>query len=238
MSAAPDRNQPSEASLPRCPSGLDPCPVVAEVAALRSQLADLAEQVRTDRLTGLGNYRFFRQALDQELERTQRSLQPTALIMLDVDFFKQVNDRHGHDIGNRALVHLAGLLGRTLRRLDIPCRYGGEEFAVILPDSDLAAALQVAERVRRVIAETPLQVAGTPLSLTASLGVATCSIGHPRTAEQLIRDADRHLYRAKKTGRNRVCHPPLPPADRVSREERQALSSLFGNTSAQEDSES
>lgn len=237
MTVTPDPKRASTAVHVRCPAGIDPCPLVDEVAELSSRLSDLAALVRTDPLTGIGNYRFFRRALDQELERTHRSLQPTGLIMLDVDFFKQVNDLHGHDIGNQALIHLAQLLCGTLRRLDIPCRYGGEEFAVILPDSDPTAALQVAERVRRVIAETPLQIAGGPLSLTVSLGIATSSIDHPRSAEQIIQEADQQLYRAKQTGRNRVCHPPLPATESVSTEERQALSRLFGKSTAEKDSE-
>ena len=117
---------------PICPVGETDCPLVAEVSELRHNLVELSNLVRTDTLTGLANYRYFVQELGQEIERTQRSMQPTSLIMLDIDFFKKVNDQWGHEVGNQALKHLAQLLRQAVRRLDTPCRYGGEEFAIIL----------------------------------------------------------------------------------------------------------
>jgi diguanylate cyclase (GGDEF)-like protein len=224
-------NRPKSASkeLPlTCPVGVTDCPALAEAGELRLQVADLAAQSRTDTLTGLANYRSFREALDQEMERTQRSDQPTSLIMLDIDFFKQVNDTWGHEVGNRALVHLASLMVQTLRKLDIPCRYGGEEFAVILPDTDLAASLPVAERLREAIAATPVPVAGQELALTVSLGLSCYTSKEKQSAEELIQEADNYLYRAKESGRNRTCHAEIKAVAAVSPDERQALADLFG----------
>lgn len=214
---------------PTCPLGKQDCPFIEELDELRHSLEELSDLVRTDQLTGLANYRSFCQLLEQEIERTERSGQPTSLIMLDIDFFKQVNDNWGHEVGNQALIHIAQLMLQTVRRLDTPCRYGGEEFAVILPNTDLGAALPVAERLRQVIAETPLQVDERQLELTASLGIATYQLGEKTTPEELVQRADHYLYQAKQEGRNRVCHPELPKVELVSRDEKDALFNLFGN---------
>ncbi len=228
--------QTYQPSLPACPVGKTDCAIASEVAELRKRLMELADQVRTDSLTGIANHRYFIQALEQEIERTQRSGQPTSLIMLDIDFFKKVNDRWGHETGNQALIHISRLLQQTVRKLDIPCRYGGEEFAVILPDTDLSSCIQVAERIRQVIEESPLIVAEKPLKMTASLGIATYTTNHQTTTEDLVKQADRYLYQAKETGRNRVCHAEPPSVDIVSAEEKQALSELFGSGNEKKDS--
>lgn len=220
---------------PQCPTGEGECHIIDELVDLRQALAELSELVRTDPLTGLANYHYFSQALEQEIERTQRSGQPTTLIMLDIDFFKKVNDQWGHEVGNQALIHLAKLMLQTVRKLDIPCRYGGEEFAVILPNTDLSASVQVAERLCQTIAETPLPVAETQLRLTASLGIATYHLGETATTEELVQKADRYLYQAKQAGRNQVCHAELPLTEVVSRNEREALFKLFGSGSDRSD---
>ncbi len=222
------QNSAANKSPLTCPVGMRDCPVLTEATELRLEVAKLAEQSRTDTLTGLANYRAFREALGQEIERTQRSDQPTSLIMLDIDHFKQVNDSWGHEVGNRALVHIASLMVQTVRKLDIPCRYGGEEFAVILPDTDLPASLPVAERLREAIAAHPVPVAGQKLALTVSLGLSSYTTKEKKTAEELIEEADKHLYQAKERGRNRTCHPEIKPVDAVSPDERQALADLFG----------
>jgi len=211
-----------------CPVGESDCNILSEVADLRRHLTELSNLVRTDTLTGIANYRYFVQALEQEIERTQRSGQPTSLIMIDIDFFKKVNDQWGHEVGNQALIHLARLLRQTVRILDIPCRCGGEEFAVILPDTNLSACLPVAERIRECVETSPLDVYGQTLTMTISLGIATYTSQNDITVEELVKEADGYLYQAKKTGRNRVCHAPLPSVDIVTSEERQALSDLFG----------
>jgi diguanylate cyclase (GGDEF)-like protein len=219
---------------PRCPVGQPDCPALQEIAELRLALAELSQLVRTDTLTGIANYRFFIVALEQELERTRRSGQPTTLIMLDIDHFKQVNDQWGHEVGNQALIHIAELMQLSIRKLDIPCRYGGEEFAIILPNTDLAASIPVAQRLRRSIAETPLMVGEKQLQLTASLGIDSFATVEEVHAEELVKRADHYLYLAKNAGRNCVRHASLPPIDLVSAEERTALFNLFGSGNREE----
>ncbi len=219
----------------RCPVGIEDCTIADEVNALREENVRLSEAISTDTLTGLANYRFFLQSLAQELERTQRSGQPTSLMMLDIDHFKNVNDTWGHETGNKALMHVADIIRQTVRRLDIPCRYGGEEFAIILPDTGLLASVQVAERIRILIAESPLSHNDTPLSLTVSIGIATYQLNSALQPEQLIENADKYLYQAKQEGRNRTCHARPEPIELVSSEERQELSALFGQSARKKD---
>ncbi|WP_019529095.1 GGDEF domain-containing protein [Dasania marina] len=220
-------NQPS----PQCPVNEPSCPIIEEVITLRHEVAGLQQQVRTDSLTGLYNFRHFTAVLEQEMERTRRSQQATALIMVDLDHFKKVNDSWGHEVGNQALVSTAQILSKTTRQLDTSCRYGGEEFAVILPSIDIVTALQVAERIRATIALTPVMVAGQDIGLTASLGVALYETQQGSiSAQQLVERADRCLYQAKDQGRNQVVHEVLErkPEFSVSLEEKAALSGMFG----------
>lgn len=231
-----DTQTPTPQAQPHCPHGDTPCQFLDELHALRAEVAALTEQVHTDTLTGIANFRHFRQVLDQEMERTRRTGQATALVMVDLDFFKKVNDTWGHEVGNQALIQTAKLLTQATRRLDTPCRYGGEEFAIILPSTELITAIQVAERLRSMIESTPLIVGEKSLPLTASLGVDTYrTLPHAATeesAEDFIKRTDEQLYRAKHEGRNRVCHGITPIADKeanVSAEEKDALFGLFGN---------
>lgn len=230
-----DKQQTEQSTVLLCPVGETDCPVADEVIDLRLKLDELSDLVRTDTLTGIANYRYFQQALEQELERTQRSAQPTSLIMLDIDFFKKVNDCWGHEIGNQALIHIARLVVQTVRKLDIPCRYGGEEFAIILPDTYLRACIPVAERIRQVIAQTPLRVGNRELQLTASLGIATYTHQQKTSADELVQLADSYLYQAKDGGRNQVCHPELPGIEAVTTEEKQTLSEIFGSRQNKKD---
>jgi diguanylate cyclase (GGDEF)-like protein len=235
MTANQKELPPPEAIHPICPVGETDCAIALEVSELRRRLSELSDLVRTDTLTGIANYRYFLQALEQEIERTQRSGQPTSLIMLDIDFFKKVNDQWGHEVGNQALIHISSLLQQTVRKLDIPCRYGGEEFAVILPDTPMTASIPVAERIRNSVQETPLNVAGKLLEMTVSLGITTYTEQQKITVAELVKQADEYLYRAKESGRNRVCHPEFPSIDVVSTEEKQALSQLFGSGMTKKD---
>lgn len=168
-----------------------------------------------DPLTGLANRRAFDEALEAELSRSRRTGEPVALVMLDVDHFKRFNDTHGHLAGDRALAAVAARLTATARREDRACRVGGEEFAVLLPGADRAAAGEVAERLRAAVER--IRLAEGPL--TVSLGVASAVGVH--AAEALIAEADGLLYEAKRLGRNRVMvgtatpaadRPPVTPA--------------------------
>ena len=195
-----------ETVLPPCPVGESQCDVIDQLSALHKEVGILNEQVRTDTLTGLYNFRHFTQSLTLEMERTCRTGQPTALIMVDLDHFKKINDTWGHEVGNQVLVCIAKVLRQTTRQLDIPCRYGGEEFAVILPCVDLMVSIQIAERIRAMIEATPLNAGAEDIHLSASLGIAIYDGGQFEKADDFVARADNYLYKAKAAGRNRVCH--------------------------------
>lgn len=192
-----------------CPAGDDRCPNLAEVEKLRDEIKHLAAMVRTDELTGLFNFRYFNQALSLEMERTRRSGQPTCLIMLDLDHFKDVNDLHGHEIGNAVLGHISHLIQKTIRRLDIPCRYGGEEFTIILPDTTLKQGVRFANRLRLIIENSPIDAGDTRLAIEASFGVDVYKRGDQASEKEFVEKVDGFLYMAKQEGRNRVCHGQL-----------------------------
>ena len=164
----------------------------------------LAGEARTDALTTLYNRREFETRLAEEQARAKRYGKPYAFMMLDIDRFKQVNDIYGHVAGDAVLKALTDIIRGQLREADIPARYGGEEFAVILPETDAAAAKDVAERVRRAIAATPFLLPdGRKIGITVSIGVSyypECA-GSP---QEVVDRADQALYIAKEAGRNRV----------------------------------
>ncbi len=207
---------------PVCPQG-DACPLQTELASLRSELETLRALVHTDALTGLFNYRHFTRTLDLEMERSRRSGKPVALLMFDLDHFKRFNDRWGHEAGNLALRHVARLIQSTVRRLDIACRYGGEEFAIILPDTSLHAACVLAERLRALVAGTPVHWDGSAIELSCSIGVDVHTAADRDDAGGFVRRADAWLLQAKTQGRNRVCHPAERPPTHVESGERDML---------------
>jgi diguanylate cyclase (GGDEF)-like protein len=182
---------------------------LAGQATLSIENVDLHETVQkqalTDELTGLYNVRQFHSRLDNEIDRAQRFATPLSLVMLDIDKFKSVNDTYGHQQGDRVLVEVARVLRRLSRDVDLPARYGGEEMAVVLPQTDLGGAEQQAERMRSAI--EGMQIArldgGGLLQITASFGVASFP-GEGPDKTTLIAAADAALYRAKHGGRNRV----------------------------------
>ena len=204
-----DHHPINEGRADPCPAGDDNCPNLVEVERLREEVKQLAALVRTDELTGLFNFRYFNQALSLEMERTRRSGQPTCLIMCDLDHFKDINDLHGHEVGNIVLSHVAGLIKKTIRRLDIPCRYGGEEFALILPDTQLQQGVRFANRLRLIIENSPVDAGDLMLGIEASFGVDVYSRGDQLTEKEFVEKVDSFLYLAKQEGRNRVCHAPF-----------------------------
>ncbi len=189
-----------------CPAVDDRCSNLTEVNLLRKKVKQLAALVRTDELTGLFNYRYFSQALSLEMERTRRSGQPTCLIMCDLDHFKSINDVHGHEVGNAVLSHVSNLIHKTTRRLDIPCRYGGEEFVLILPDTTLHQGVRFANRLRLIIENSSVKAGDLVLGIEASFGVDVYSCGDQLTEKEFVDNVDGFLYIAKQEGRNRVCH--------------------------------
>lgn len=215
-----------EREKPDCPVGEPECPLIEELLDQRQTSCELEQLVHTDTLTGLFNYRHFATALEQELERTRRTGQPTCMILMDLDHFKQVNDTWGHEAGNQVLRSTAELIKQALRKIDIPCRYGGEEFAVILPGTHLPLAVNVANRLREAIMLTPVDIGDEVIEYTASMGVDTYIMGDAVSAEDFVKQVDEQLYRAKQDGRNRVCHRPfdyIRPETEVSPEEKRAL---------------
>lgn len=217
---------PLEKKLPACPVGISDCDWVQQVDQLQQEVSRLQSQASTDPLTGLFNYRYFEQALRNEMQRSDRTGLPTALVMVDLDLFKQVNDRWGHEGGNRALQLAANVFRQELRVVDIVCRYGGEEFVLILPQTSLPMAVKVAQRVRATLQQSPVEFADSCFNITASLGVALYQAHDNQSFEAFVDHADQYLYQAKQNGRNQVCHADFAsvrPLTSVSQEERAAL---------------
>jgi len=161
----------------------------------------------TDTLTGIANRRFFDYTLKRELLRVRRYGRPLSLLMVDIDFFKKINDRYGHPVGDVVLQEMGELLKSLFRATDLPARYGGEEFAVILPETPAVAAQALAEKLREQGAKKIFAPLGERISLTISIGVATLESNMQAdklTEADLILAADQALYRAKHDGRNRV----------------------------------
>lgn len=216
----------SDQKKPDCPVGEPECQILDELVELRETNCELKKLVHTDTLTGLFNYRHFSLVLEQELERTRRTGHPTTMILMDLDHFKNVNDTWGHEAGNVVLHKTAELIKQTLRKIDIPCRYGGEEFAIILPGTHLPLAVSVANRLRESIMANPVNVGGELIEYTASMGVDTYIMGDVVSPEDFVKQVDSQLYRAKEEGRNRVCHrayDQLRPDTEVSPDEKRAL---------------
>lgn len=171
------------------------------VRRLAEENRNLRELSVTDNLTGLFNTRFFWDRLRIELERGRRSERPCSLIMIDLDNFKPVNDNHGHQVGDRLLRDTAEILTKGVRAVDVPIRYGGDEFAVIMADTDVRDGLNMAERLRRLLEEDERTAA---YGVTGSFGLATQRHFDWDDAEALVKRADDSLYRAKGAGGNRV----------------------------------
>jgi diguanylate cyclase (GGDEF)-like protein len=169
--------------------------------ALRTAMlhAEVTRLATTDPLTGLANRRVFDENLAREIARSHRTSAPVALVFVDVDHFKSVNDRYGHETGDEVLRHVGRALARTARAADVAARFGGEEFVLLLPGADAAAARHAAERIRGAIADA----GGSPVPVTASAGVAV-GAGACLEPDQLLRAADAALYRSKRSGRNRT----------------------------------
>jgi diguanylate cyclase (GGDEF)-like protein len=179
------------------------CLVLRDVSDKRDAIETRRKSLFCDHLTGVANRRAFFEAAELELGRNRRAPRPTALILVDADHFKAINDRHGHAGGDAVLRQLGQTLAATFRQVDVVARVGGEEFAVLLPSSDLEGALAVAERLRALVAASPVPFEGTRIPCTISAGVAVCD-GEKLGLEALMKRADQALYAAKASGRDRV----------------------------------
>ena len=210
----------------RCPAQMEGCPVVDELMEVREECRRLREMTRRDILTGYFNLGYLLEALGDEMERTRRTGLPTGLIMIDIDHFKRINDTFGHEMGNKALKWCTQIWRSNIRRIDIPCRYGGEEFAIILPSTRLAQAVRAAERLRAAVARAPLSINETHVTLTASFGVDVYTAKEVLQPREFITRADTFLLSAKEMGRNCVRYPGEgvePASTELTQDEREAL---------------
>ncbi len=172
-------------------------------ARLRDNVQLSMEMAITDALTSLHNRRYMESHLATLIEQAHARAKPLALLIVDIDFFKAINDTHGHDAGDDVLREFAIRLKKSIRGIDLACRYGGEEFVVVMPDTDRAVATVVAERIRRRIASEPFALSGGAIPVTISIGLAALAPAD-ETSAALVKRADQALYRAKRDGRNRV----------------------------------
>lgn len=170
----------------------------------KKKLQELIQRANTDYLTGLSNRHHFQSQIALEFERSDRYARSLSCLILDIDGFKRINDEFGHYAGDAVLQTIGHLLGRHFRSSDLKCRYGGEEFVLVLPEADAEAAGIVAEKVRRLVAKESFNFTDPPVRLTVSIGIATLSRQNFSSAEQLIHAADVALLQAKRAGRNCV----------------------------------
>jgi two-component system cell cycle response regulator len=172
---------------------------------LRDNMALSIEMAVTDSLTGLHNRRYMESHLGTLVEQAASRGKPLSALVLDIDYFKSINDSHGHDAGDDVLREFAVRVRKSIRGIDLACRYGGEEFVIVMPETDMAVASLVAERLRRRVAGEPFPIdqAGVAIEVTISIGIAALS-GAADTAASILKRADQALYRAKRDGRNRV----------------------------------
>jgi len=175
----------------------------AMTVSLSARSETLQHAALTDGLTGMQNRRYFDDALKEYLEEFRRIEKPVGLMILDLDHFKQVNDTHGHDVGDEVLRAVANCLKGMTRYHDVVARLGGEEFAVVTPNMDSELLGKFAERIRKAVANMSVLSGNVRLKITTSVGLAVWD--RKETAEEFYRRADRQLYEAKRQGRNRVC---------------------------------
>ncbi len=163
--------------------------------------SEIEKMATTDGLTGLFNHRHFQERLSSEVKRFKRSLEPISLLLIDIDYFKKVNDTFGHPAGDKILQGVAKILHKTVRNIDFPARYGGEEFAAILLGTESGGAKNMSERLRKSVMDNIFDADGKEMQVTVSIGISTISSIND-TKEHLIERADQALYHAKKNGRN------------------------------------
>ncbi len=158
----------------------------------------------TDGLTKLYNHRYFQDELGRAFEESERYGRPLSLAIIDLDFFKKINDTHGHAVGDEVLKAVSRIFQDSIRSADLAARYGGEEFAVMMPETELDDAATFAEKIRTLIESTPLETQAGTIAVTVSIGVSNAPHAKIHSAKELVVAADKALYRAKRSGRNQV----------------------------------
>jgi two-component system cell cycle response regulator len=172
---------------------------------LRDNVQMSIEMAITDALTGLFNRRYMETHLATLVEQAAARGKPIAVLVVDIDFFKAVNDSYGHDAGDDVLREFALRIRKSIRNIDLACRYGGEEFVIVMPETDVAVATLVAERLRRRIATEPFAIQGGTRNLDVTISIGIAALGEAGdNAAAILKRADTALYRAKRDGRNRV----------------------------------
>ncbi|MEX0751385.1 MAG: PleD family two-component system response regulator [Xanthobacteraceae bacterium] len=171
---------------------------------LRDNVQHSIEMAITDPLTGLYNRRYMESHLGALMEQATARKKPLTVLVLDIDFFKAINDTHGHDAGDEVLHEFATRIKKSIRGIDLACRYGGEEFVVVMPETDLAVATLVAERLRRRIATEPFPLRQSEVMIEVTISVGISALAPNDDPASILKRADRALYRAKRDGRNRV----------------------------------
>jgi diguanylate cyclase (GGDEF)-like protein len=193
-----------------------------QIQGIIDALCDLSVH---DGLTGLVNATFFHAVLSREINRSTRTSRTCGLLVIDLDYFKQINDTYGHNTGDLALQAVAVELKRGLRGMDTAARIGGEEFAVILPECTPPAAITVASRIHSVLNPLIVPLGDRFIKLTSSGGLVWTNPTIPLDSTALLSEADQEMYRAKRAGRGRLCYTPTEPTA-VSRQEQAALLNL------------
>ena len=171
---------------------------------LRDNVQLSIEMAITDPLTGLYNRRYMESHLGSLLEQAVSRKKPLTVLVLDIDYFKAINDTHGHDAGDDVLREFSVRIKKSIRGIDLACRYGGEEFVVVMPETDLTVATMVAERLRRRIATEPFPIQDGSRTIEVTISIGISALGKDDTAANILKRADSALYRAKRDGRNRV----------------------------------
>jgi len=187
-----------------------------------------------DGLTGLVNATFFHVVLGREIERSLRTGKTCGLMVLDIDYFKKVNDTYGHAVGDRVLQSVAATIVQSMRSMDSAARIGGEEFAVILPECTPPAAIHAATRIHNRLNPLELAVGKNTLRITSSVGLVWTDLSYAASSGSLLSEADREMYRAKRAGRARLRHP-LIGTFVITRQERKDLMSVLHEESKDED---
>jgi len=182
--------------------------IIAGFASVAIENARLYEMATLDRKTKLYNHGYFQNRLLEEIERAERYKTDLSLMMLDLDHFKNINDTYGHMVGDEVLIKIARVIREQLRSFDIPARFGGEEFTVILPETDLPCTVSVAERLRKAVEKLSFSSPKGSFSVTVSIGVTGFIHSSGTTEDIFIEEADRALYYAKQHGRNQVVSYP------------------------------